>query len=109
MTTTIPDGLTMSTHYRGRTEKWGGTMDAWLVRLRFEDRGVAFRYFMGLGLEGRAPDVEMVLESLCAEAAMLDDWDITYGSPIVYKQVEQQTARLRDLLGPIFESVVYPD
>ena len=40
---------------------------------------------------------------------MLDDWDITYGSPIVYKQVEQQTARLRDLLGPIFESVVYPD
>lgn len=54
-------------------DDWQLTADRWFVTVTYGDRKYATNYWMGLGLRGRMPDRNDVLESLVSDARLGDE------------------------------------
>ena len=103
-------------HMEGRDH-----MDNWRVTLRCNRSRMTLYFSKGSGHNGEPPTTEEVLDCLASDAAGLlntssfEDWCAQYGydtdsrkAEKIFKAVESETERLRNLLGEsLFETLLW--
>ncbi len=101
-------------------DEWQQSSNPWTVTLRYQRRQMTVNFWTGSALG--EPSTADVLECLFSDASGYDnardfeDWAAEYGydsdsrkAERIYKAVEKQTRKLRNLLGDDYEKLVYAD
>lgn len=113
VTATVTYGTTMN---YGDLSDWQREAHQWTVELRYRRRRMTVPFFTGQALTDE-PSASDVLYCLASDASGADqsfeDWCADYGydtdsrtAERTYRQVVDQTARLRRLLGDDFDEIV---
>ncbi len=100
-------------------DKWQQEANPWTITLRYRRRQMRVNYWTGQGIT-TDPSAVDVLESLCMDASgadqSFDEWCSDYGydtdsrkAERTYRSVQEQTRRLRRLLGDDFDEIVSLD
>jgi hypothetical protein len=99
--------------------KWQGT--AWLVTLTYQGRTYETPFYMGSGLNGKAPETMEVVECLMGDACSADNaadvWDFfdelgytpSRDANATYEACVQTAVAMHMFLGDDFDRFAYPD
>jgi hypothetical protein len=64
--------VNMNSEYMGRVEEWGQKMDLWKVVLKYKGKRFTVPFYMGIGYDGREPELGNVLDSLFRDTQVSD-------------------------------------